>query len=61
MHIKTGVIWADVLIESSGGSYPLTSHGHRKFDARRIRALVEEAQGISEVLENQVVPNSVSE
>ena len=45
VHIKTGVIWADVLIESSGGSDPLISHGHRKADARRIRELVEMAQG----------------
>jgi hypothetical protein len=45
VHIKTGIIWADVLIESSGGSDPLISHGHRKADARRIRELVESAQG----------------
>ena len=45
VHIKTGIIWADVLIESSGGSDPLASHGHRKGDARRIRELVETAQG----------------
>jgi hypothetical protein len=45
VHIKTGIIWADILIESSGGSDPLTSHGHTKHDARRIRELVETAQG----------------
>jgi hypothetical protein len=45
VHIKTGIIWSDVLIESSGGSDPLASHGHRKGDARRIRELVEAAQG----------------
>jgi hypothetical protein len=45
VHIKTGILWADVLIESSGGSDPLASHGHRKNDAHRIRELVEEAQG----------------
>jgi hypothetical protein len=33
------------LIESSGGSDPLASHGQRKGDARRIRELVEAAQG----------------
>src|SRR5471030_659569 len=47
VHIKTGIIWADILIESSGGSDPLASHGHRKADARRIRELVEAAQGQS--------------
>jgi hypothetical protein len=46
VHIKTGIFWADIIIESSGGTDPLTSYGHRKADARRIRALVEEAQGI---------------
>ena len=45
VHIKTGIIWADILIESSGGTDPLTSHGHKKADARRIRELVEAAQG----------------
>ena len=46
VHIKVGIIWSDILIESSGGTDPLASHGHRKADAQRIRALVEEAQGI---------------
>ena len=46
VHIKTGIIWSDILIESSGGTDPFASHGHRKADAQRIRALVEAAQGI---------------
>src|ERR1700722_17729081 len=45
VHIKTGIIWSDILIESTGGSDPLASHGHKKADARRIRELVETAQG----------------
>jgi len=44
VHIKTGILWSDILIESSGGSDPLASHGHRKRDARRIRELVETYQ-----------------
>ena len=44
VHIKTGMIWSDILIESSGGSDPLASHGHRKADALRIKELIEEAQ-----------------
>jgi hypothetical protein len=44
VHVKTGMIWSDILIESSGGSDPLTSHGHTKGDARRIKELVEEFQ-----------------
>ena len=46
VHIKTGILWAEILIESSGGTDPLASHGHRKADAQRNRALVETAQGI---------------
>ncbi|HWD91402.1 MAG TPA: PH domain-containing protein [Verrucomicrobiae bacterium] len=41
VHIQTGLMWSDILIESSGGSDPLASHGHRKSDARRIKELVE--------------------
>jgi hypothetical protein len=44
VHIKTGLIWADLLIESSGGTDPLASHGHRKSDARRIKELIENYQ-----------------
>src|SRR6266487_5837693 len=44
VHIKTGIIWSDILIESSGGSDPLASHGHKKTDARRIKELIETAQ-----------------
>lgn len=45
VHIRTGLIWSDILIESSGGSDPLASRGHTKADARRIRELIEIAQG----------------
>lgn len=44
VHIKTGMIWSEILIESSGGSDPLASHGHRKADAIRIKELIEAAQ-----------------
>jgi len=45
VHIKTGILWSEILIESTGGTDPLKSHGHRKADARRIRELIETAQG----------------
>lgn len=45
VHIRSGILWADVLIESSGGTDPLKSHGHRKADAIRIRELIQAAQG----------------
>ena len=44
VHIKTGVFWSEILIESSGGTDPMTSHGHRKRDAVRIKELIEEHQ-----------------
>src|SRR3989454_1952378 len=44
VHIKTGLVWSDLLIESSGGTDPLSSHGHRKADARRIKELIDEYQ-----------------
>ncbi len=44
VHIKTGMIWSEILIESSGGSDPIASHGHNKADARRIKELIENGQ-----------------
>jgi hypothetical protein len=44
VHIKTGVIWSDIVIESSAGTDPITSHGHRKADAQRMRDLIEAYQ-----------------
>ena len=41
VKISTGVFWSDIVIESTGGTDPITSHGHRKADALRIRDLVE--------------------
>ncbi len=47
VHIKTGVIWSEIVIESSGGADPITSYGHRKRDAQRIRDLIEQYQAQS--------------
>ncbi len=44
VHIQTGMIWSKILIESSGGTDPLASHGHRKGDALRIKELIENYQ-----------------
>jgi hypothetical protein len=53
VHVKTGLIWADILIESSGGSDPLTSHGHSARDAERIKELIEDYQSLPENRTNQ--------
>jgi hypothetical protein len=44
VHLETGIFWADLLVESTGGSDPLASHGHRKADARQIKDAIEAAQ-----------------
>jgi hypothetical protein len=44
VKIDTGMIWADILIESTSGADPLISSGHRKEDARAIRELIEQFQ-----------------
>ncbi len=44
VRITTGLIWSEIRIDSSGGSNPILSHGHRKADAERIRDLVEQYQ-----------------
>ncbi|MGB9490238.1 MAG: hypothetical protein WCA92_07210, partial [Terriglobales bacterium] len=33
VKISTGVLWSDILIESTGGTDTIVSHGHRKADA----------------------------
>ncbi len=44
VNILTGILWSEIRIDSSGGSNPIVSHGHRKRDARRIRDLIEQYQ-----------------
>jgi len=44
VHINTGVFWSEIIVESTGGTDPITSRGHRKKDARRIRDLIETYQ-----------------
>jgi len=39
-------MWSNILIESSGGTDPLASHGHRKADAVRIKELIEGYQAL---------------
>jgi len=53
VHINTGVLWSDILIESSGGTDPLKSRGHRKTDAQRIRDLIQNLQGSTVVVDTE--------
>jgi len=44
VQISTGLLFSDIRIDSTGGTNPITSHGHTKDDARRIRELIEQFQ-----------------
>ena len=44
VSIDTNLFFSDVLIETSGGTTPVTCHGHRKADAVRMKQLIEEYQ-----------------
>jgi hypothetical protein len=44
VSINTGLMFSDVLIETTGGSGPIRCRGHRKGDAIRIKQLIEEFQ-----------------
>jgi hypothetical protein len=44
VKIDTGILLSNVLIETSGGSAPISCHGHRKRDAVRMKELIERYQ-----------------
>jgi len=44
VHIRTGLVWSDITIESSGGTDPLSSHGHTKHDAVEMKGIIEKFQ-----------------
>jgi len=44
VKIETGIVFSDVLIETSGGTDPILCHGHGKGDAARMKDLIEKYQ-----------------
>jgi hypothetical protein len=44
VKIDTGMMFSNVLIETSGGADPIVCHGHRKRDAIRMKTLIEQYQ-----------------
>ena len=44
VKINTGVLFSEVLIETSGGASPIRCHGHKKRDAVHMKALIERHQ-----------------
>ena len=45
VKIATGVVLSDIDIETSGGSDPISCHGHHKGDAVKMKSLIEQYQG----------------
>jgi hypothetical protein len=44
VRIDTNLMFSDVYIETTGGASPIRCHGHRKSDAVRMKALIEQYQ-----------------
>jgi hypothetical protein len=44
VKVDTGMLFSNVVIETSGGSDPISCHGHRKRDARTMKQLIERYQ-----------------
>jgi hypothetical protein len=44
VKIDTGMLFSNVLIETSGGSAPVVCHGHHKRDAVQMKNLIEQYQ-----------------
>jgi hypothetical protein len=46
VSVNAGILFGDVIIETTGGSQPIRCHGHRKRDAEEIRRRITEAQAV---------------
>jgi hypothetical protein len=44
VRISAGLLFADVIIETTGGSQPIVCHGHWKRDAEGIRTRISQSQ-----------------
>ncbi|HEX5474228.1 MAG TPA: hypothetical protein VFX12_06150 [Vicinamibacterales bacterium] len=44
VRVDSGLLFADLLVESSGGTDPVRCHGHRKRDAQEMKRLIESFQ-----------------
>ena len=54
VHIQTGLVWSEILIESSGGTDPVASHGHTKGDAHRIKELLKAISSARPLLDTKL-------
>lgn len=46
VSLDVGLVFSDVIIETTGGSQPIRCQGHRKRDAEEIRRRITEAQAL---------------
>lgn len=46
VSVDSGLIFGDVIIETTGGSQPIRCHGHFRRDAEEIRRRITEAQAV---------------
>ncbi|MGB7217262.1 MAG: hypothetical protein WBD07_00505 [Vicinamibacterales bacterium] len=44
VRIETGLVFSDILIETSGGASPIFCHGHSRRDAEAMKNLIERYQ-----------------
>ncbi len=44
VKIDTGLLWSNVIIESTGGANPIICHGHLNADAQHMQALIQQYQ-----------------
>jgi len=49
VRVSAGLLFADVIIETTGGSQPIVCHGHWKGDAKGIQEKISEAQAARSV------------
>lgn len=56
VSVDSGLIFSDVVIETTGGSQPIRCHGHYRRDAEEIRRQITEAQGVQPRLHPQPQP-----
>jgi hypothetical protein len=46
VSVDSGLVFGDVIIETTGGSQPIRCHGHHRRDAEEIRRLITDAQAV---------------
>ena len=58
VKVETHLVFADVVIETSGGSEPIRCHGHHKAAAARMKELIEQRQTAQYGMRTAAAPES---